>query len=59
MSITFFVNQKKGKEKPPEQTVAADELDGLGLTINLQDCYEEFAERAKVLPFVRPTKSKD
>ena len=56
MSRTFFHGPKEGKKEPPWRTVAAGEADSLGLTINLQECYEEFAERAKVLPFVRPEK---
>lgn len=52
MSRTFFRGQEEGKKEPPMRTVAADESDGLGLSINLDECYDEFTERAKVLPFV-------
>ena len=43
------------KEKRPEPD-EPDEPGELGLTINLDECYDEFAERAKVLPFLRPEK---
>ena len=55
---------RRSDGKPPEsgeikltrKRTRADDSDGLGLKINLQECYEQFAERAKVLPFVRPEK---
>ncbi len=40
-------NEQTENEKSPP-----DMLSGLGLTLDLEECYAEFAERAKVLPFV-------
>lgn len=48
---------EEAKTKPPkDEKSPPDTLGGLGLTLDLDDCYNEFAERAKVLPFVRPEK---
>ncbi len=48
---------KPQKPKPPKKE-ESPELDGLGLSINLDECYDEFTERAKVLPFVPKLKGK-
>lgn len=39
-------------EPPKEEKSPPDTLGGLGLTLDLNDCYNEFAEKARVLPFV-------
>ena len=48
---------EEAKTKPPkDEKSPPDTLGGLGLTLDLDDCYNEFAERAKVLPFVKRPK---
>lgn len=40
--------------KKDENDLSAGETIDFGLSLNLDEIYDEFAERAKVLPFVRP-----
>ena len=49
------------EESPPELKIGrkakkSDLLGGLGLSLDLQDCFDEFNPPGKVLPFVRPEK---
>ena len=44
-------NEQAENEKSPP-----DLLGGLGLSIDFNECVDEFYEPAKVLPFVRPAK---
>ena len=44
------------EEIPEERKSPPDLLGGLGLSIDFNECVDEFCEPAKVLPFVRPAK---
>ena len=44
--------ESEPEELPNESKSPPAKPDGLGLSINLDECYDEFTERAKVLPFV-------
>lgn len=39
-------------EQPEDKKSPPDLLGGLGLTLDLNECVDEFFERAKVLPFI-------
>lgn len=42
------------QRKKNEKDLNAGEAINFGLTLNLDEIYNEFAPRAKVLPFVKP-----
>lgn len=47
---------KPQKTKEPRKRKEAEPDIAFGLEIDFNECVEEFSERAKVLPFVRPEK---